>query len=103
MIGGVCITSNIYAQEIIVANKDIDSILFGRTGPNLEQRLNPIFIINGLVIRDSVRIENFRKNYLSTVDKVKYLNEFQTLDKYGIKHKDGVLLIRTKKKKIIEL
>jgi hypothetical protein len=100
---GFCFISSVYAQEIVVAQKDVQTILQGRTEPSIEQRLNPIFIINNVVIRDTMRIENFRKKYLSTVDKIEYLNEDQALDEYGIKHKDGVLRIYTKKKKIIDL
>jgi hypothetical protein len=100
---GFSFASSVYAQEIVVGQKDVQAILQGRTEPSIEQKLNPIFIINNIVIRDRVRIKNFREKYLPTVDKVEYLNKDQALDEYGIKHEDGILRIYTKKKKIIDI
>jgi len=94
--------TQVYAQEVIVADKDAKAILQGRTEPMIEKKLNPLLVLNNIVIRDTLKIANFRKNYLSSVKNVKYLNEEQAFGKYGISHKDGILIVYTKKK-IIDL
>ncbi|NJN26346.1 MAG: hypothetical protein HC819_10385 [Cyclobacteriaceae bacterium] len=100
---GCSFASSIYAQEIVIGQKEVQAILQGRTEPSIEQKLSPIFIINNVVIRDTVRIEKFREKYLPTVDKVEYLNKDQALDEYNIKHEDGILRIYIKRKKILDI
>ena len=100
---GCSFASSVYAQEIVIGQKDAQAILKGWTEPSIGKKLSPIFIINNVVIRDTLRIEKFREKYLPTVDKVEYLNKDQALDEYNIKHEDGILRIFTKKKKIIDI
>ncbi len=111
--------TGMYGQDsVVVGSQHINKpyVISGQTMPDIlndsiyqlmvqgnKKKLNPILIINYVVIRDTLKIENFRKNYLPSVDKIEYLNKEQAFEKYGIKHEDGVLRIYTKKKKIIDL
>ena len=97
-----CSTLNISAQEKHELEKHLQPIIEGVAGPSVII-LKPIYIINDLVVRDSIKIEKFRKKYSSEIAKSDYYNKSEALKKYGIKHEDGVLVIRTRRKKIIDL
>ena len=92
-------TSSIHTQKIVIGHKDTQAILQGRTEPSIGKKLSPVFIINNVVIRDTLKIEKFREKYLPTVYKIEYLNK----DRANIRHEYGILRIFTKKKRIIDL
>lgn len=68
-----------------------------------ENQLSPLLVINDVVIRDTIKFEYFKQKYLDSIKKISYLSQKQALKNYGIKSEDGVLLIYTKKKRVIDL
>ncbi len=96
---------SITATTKSIRNKELPiKSIEGRTGPTIiDKNPSPIFIVNNVVINDTIKIDKFRKKYIGAILKSKYLDSNTLKHKYNIIHPDGALLIKTKKKYIIYL
>ena len=103
------ITISSHSQSLLINKPKIDSLRYqkqyleGKTGPEIIIKANPIFIVNQIIIKDSLKIKKFRKKYESDIKRIKYYNKLRTKKKFGIENEDGAIFIRTKKNVIIDL
>lgn len=77
--------------------------LEGRTGPIVLDSLKPLVFINNVVVNDSMALQEIKnEKFRNKIKKVKYLDKEQAFKKYGIKQENGILLIYTKRERIIQ-
>lgn len=61
-----CCYVTLRTQDVISAEMGYDSAIEGRVGLVAGQKLNPIFVLNNLIINDTIKIEKLRKKYKSS-------------------------------------
>jgi len=79
--------------------------LVGKLGPSLEN-MRPAeitLVVNGFIISDQEAVDFFRHHYTENIKSAKFFDSAKGLRKYGVASKDGILVIKMRKKVLIDL
>ncbi len=81
------------------------SHLYGGLGPSLTELKSPklILIVNGIVVKNQKKIDIFWQFYVEGIRTRKYYNKLAGFKRYGVSSRDGILVIKMKRKVLMDL